>query len=94
MTRNKCKNQYTGQATDHVCSRWNNYHIFFDRGEECMQEHLHRHLESELHSDFRDHVSVILTDKTDGSNPTKRETYWMRTLKTIALHGPNVENDL
>ena len=62
MICNKCKNQYTSQATDHVRSRWNNYRRFFDRGEECMQEHLHMHLESELHSGFRDDVSVILID--------------------------------
>ena len=27
------------------------------------------------HSGFRDNVSIILIDKTDGPNPTKRETY-------------------
>ena len=39
-----------------------------------MQEHLYKHFESEHHSGFREDVSVILIDKTDGSNPTKRET--------------------
>ena len=57
-----------------------------------MQEHLCKHFESERHLGFRDKVSVLLTDKADGSNLTKRETYWMRTLKTIALYGLNVEN--
>ena len=57
-----------------------------------MQQHLHKHRESEHHSGFHDDVSIILIDKTDGSNPTKRETNWMRTLKTIAPYGLNVEN--
>ena len=42
-----------------------------------MQEHLYKNFESERHSHFRDNVSVILIGKTDGSNPTKREIYWM-----------------
>ena len=48
--------------------------------------------EIECHSGFRDDVSVILIDKTDGSNPDKTETYWMRSLKTVAPYGLNVEN--
>ena len=57
-----------------------------------MQEHLYKHFEIECHSGFRDDISVILIDKTDGSNPTKRETYWMCTLKTIALYCLNIED--
>ena len=56
-----------------------------------MQEHLYKHFESESHSSFRDDVSVILIDKTDGSNPTKIETYLMKILKTIACYGLSVE---
>ena len=94
-TCNKCKKQYTGQTTDHLRSRGNNCKSksrSFDRGEQCMQEHLYKYFESELHSGFPDEFSVILIGKTYGSNPTKRETYWMRTLKTIAPNGLNVEN--
>ena len=39
-----------------------------------MQENLQKHFESEHHSGFRDGFSAILIYKTDGSNPTKRET--------------------
>ena len=55
MTCNKCKKQYTGQATDQFCSRWKNYKSksrSFDRGEQCMQEHLYKHFEGERHSGF------------------------------------------
>ena len=29
--------------------------------------------------------NICLIDKTDGSNPTKRENYWMQTLRTFHL---------
>ena len=48
-----------------------------------MQEHLHKHFESECHSGFRDDVSVILIDETESSNPTKRGIYSVRTLKKL-----------
>ena len=66
----------------------------FDSLEQCMQEHLYKHFESESHSGFREDVFVILIDKTDGSNLTKRETYWTQTLKTIAPYDLNIENGI
>ena len=57
-----------------------------------MQEHLYKHFESEVHTEFLDDVSATLVDKTDGSNPTKRENYWMQTLKTFAPYGLIVED--
>ena len=38
-------------------------------------------------------VEVRLIDKTQGSDPTKREHYWMRTLKTLYPDGLNIESD-
>ena len=58
-----------------------------------MQEHLYSHFESEGHNGFID-VSITLIDKTDGSDPTKRETFWMHMLKTLASYGLNVENGI
>ena len=40
---------------------------------------------------FEEDVSICLIDKTDPSDPYKREYYWMRTLKTIAPFGLNIE---
>ena len=37
-------------------------------------------------------VSVNLIDKTDGFQPKKSENYWMRTLKTLAPLGLNIES--
>ena len=39
-------------------------------------------------------VSVTLIDKTDGSDPKKREDYWMKTLKTMAPYGLNIEDSV
>ena len=92
-----CNKQYTGQTTDSFRSRWNNYKSKsrkFDRNEKCMQEYLYSHFASEGHNGFLEDVSIALIDKTDGSDPTKRETFWMHTLKTLAPYGLNVEDGI
>ena len=38
--------------------------------------------------------AITLIDKTGGSNPTKRENYWMRTLKTFTHYGLNVVDSI
>ena len=92
-----CNKQYTGQTTDSFRSRWTNYKSEgrkFDRNEKCMQEYLYSHFESEGHNGFLEDVSIALIDKTDGSDPKKRETFWMHTLKTLAPYGLNVEDGI
>ena len=59
-----------------------------------MQEYLWSHFKSEGHNSFLEDVSIALIDKTDGSDPTKRETFWKHTLKTLALYGLSVENGI
>ena len=39
-------------------------------------------------------VSVTLIDKTDPKDPTKREDFWIQTLKTKAAPGLNVEDGI
>ena len=39
---------------------------------------------------FLEDVTVTLIDKSDPSNPTKREDYWIYTLKTKAPMGLNI----
>ena len=71
--------QYTGETTDDFRYIWNNYKSNsrkFDNKESCMQEHLYRHFSSPDHMVFLDDVSVTLIDKTDGSDPKKREDCW------------------
>ena len=42
---------------------------------------------------FLKDVEVRLTDETQGSNSTKREFYWITTLKTYYPDGLNIESD-
>ena len=88
LTCNKCKKQYTGQTTDNFRGRWNkSLKVEVLKGE-------NKYFESEGHTEILDDVSITLIDKTDGSNPTKRENYWMRTLKTYASYGLNVVDSI
>ena len=63
------------------------------RGEACLQEHLFEHFDSHGDNGFLHDVSVILIDKTDEKNPIKPEHHWRHTLKALAPHGLNVEDD-
>ena len=38
-------------------------------------------------------VEIRLVDKTQVSDPTKQEYYWMRILETFFPHGLNVESN-
>ena len=99
LTYKTCLKQYRGSTTDCFRYRWNNYKCHdshdrkYARGEACLQEHLLEHFNSERHNGFLHDVSVTLVDKTDAKNPIKREHYWWHTLKTLAPHGLNVEDD-
>ena len=93
----QCQKQYTGESTDDIRYRWNNYNsnsTKFDRKESCMQEHLYRHFSSLAHSGFLNDVSVTLIDKTDESDSKKREDFRMKTLKTMAPYGLNIEDSV
>ena len=58
-----------------------------------MQEHLFRHFSSPGRNGFLNDVSITFIDKTDPSDPLKREDYWRRTLKTMAPFGFNIEEN-
>ena len=97
LTCKTCLKQYVGSTTDCSRYRWNNYKCNDRknaRGKACLQEHLFEHFNSEGHNGFLHDVSVTLIDKTDTKNPIKREHYWRHTLKTLAPHVLNVEDDL
>ena len=97
LTCNCCKKQYVGQTVDEFRFRWNNYKSNcrkHQRGETCMQQHLYEHFCSSNHNCFISDVSVTFIDKTDPSDPLKREDYWRSTLKTMALFGLNVEESV
>ena len=87
-----CGLQYVGSTTDKFRFRWNNYKENDRkalRGEEHMQPELSEHFAVGNHSCFLTDCSITLIDKTDGSDPTKREEYWRKVLKTVAPYGLN-----
>ena len=92
---NRCLKQYVGQTVDEFRHRWNNYKDNarkFERRGHGMQRHLYEHFNLPGLSGFLNDVSVTL--KTDPKDPTKRENYWIHTLKTKAPLGLNVEDGL
>ena len=45
------------------------------------------------HQGFLEDEKVRLTDKTQTSDPTKLEFYWLRTLISLYPDGLNIESD-
>ena len=79
-------------------SRWNNYKSEARKAESgnmgnIKQKLLQCHFIQPDHKGFIKNVEVRLTDKTQGSDPTKGQFYWMRTLKTLYPYGLNIESD-
>ena len=61
--------------------------------ENVKQKFLSSHFLQDDYKGFLEDVEVRLTDKTQGSDPTKGKYYWMRTLKTLYPNGLNIESD-
>ena len=61
--------------------------------ENVKQTFLQSHFLQRDQQGFLKDVEVRLIDKTQASDPTKREFYWMRTLRTLYPDGLNIESD-
>ena len=86
--------RYAGQTIDQFQSKWNNYKSDSGKhGQEatCMQQHLFNHVWASGHSNFSEDVSLTFIDKTDPSDPLKREEYWRSMLKTMTPVEFNIE---
>ena len=97
LTCKQCSKQYVVQTTDDFRFRCNNYkdnNRKYQRSETCIQEHLFRHFSSPRHNGFLNDVSITFIDKTDPSDPLKREDFWRKTLKTMASFGLNIEDSV
>ena len=97
LTCKQGSKQYVGQTIDDFRFRWNNYEYNnrkYQPSEMCMQEHLFRHSSSSGHNGILNDASITFIDKTDPSDPLKREDYWRRTPKTMAPFGFNIENSV
>ena len=60
----------------------------------CMQQHLFNHFCTCGHCGFLENVSLTFIDKTDPSDPLKREDYWRSTVNTMAPFGLNIEESV
>ena len=61
--------------------------------EHCMQTHFYENFRLPGHSGCLHDVFITLTDKTGRNCPTKRQCYWIDTLKTKAPMGLNFDFD-
>ena len=61
--------------------------------ENVKQKFLQSYFLQRDHQGFLKDVEVRLIDKTQASDPTKREFYWIRTLRTLYPDGLNIESD-
>ena len=61
--------------------------------ENVQQKYLQCHFLQRDHQCFLKDVEIRLIDKAQASDPTKREFYWLRTLRTLYPDGLNIEND-
>ena len=87
ITCNKCLKKYVGQTVDMFRSRLKIYEDNsrkFDGGEDCVPRQLYKHSQLPGHTGFLQDIYVTLIDKIDPRAPTKREDYWIHTLKTKA----------
>ena len=57
-----------------------------------MQLELFEHFADDDHNCFLNDCSITLIDKTDGSDPKRREEYWRKVLKTVVPYGLNTLN--
>ena len=54
-----------------------------------MQADLFEHFTSHRHNAFLEYCTITLIDGTDGADPTRRDDYWRRVLKTVSPHELN-----
>ena len=88
-----CGIQYIGQTTGKFRFRWNNYRDNARKalsGLAHVQTHIFQHFQTDSHHGFLEDCQITFIDKTDGSNPLRREKYWIRVLKTYSPLGLNI----
>ena len=54
-----------------------------------MQTYVFEYFSSEGHNGFLEDCEITFIDKTDNSDPVRREEYWRRVLKTLSPYGLN-----
>ena len=59
-----------------------------------MQENIFIHLTMTVHDGFLNYVSITFIEKTDPSDPLRREDYLTKTLKTMVKYGLTLEDSV
>ena len=81
-----CGLQYFGSTVDRFCLRWNNYRCSTRvawEGGIPKHNYFHQHFLKQDHPGLLDDCKIRLIDKTDCSNPIRREFFWMYELKIL-----------
>ena len=89
-----CGIQYVGSTVGRFQLRWNNYKSCQRNaadGGVPNQNYFHQYFLSDGHNGLMNDCEIFLIDKTDSSDPSWREFFWMRVLKTIAPLGFNID---
>ena len=84
--------QYNSETNDEFRYRWNNYKDNNRknlRGEDHKQAGFFAHFQTADHSGFINDTEIRFIDKTDPSDPTRLEDFWIDTLKTRYPQGLN-----
>ena len=88
-----CGIRYVGQTSNKFRYRWNNYkdnNRKAEMGLSHMQPLIYQHFKGENHNGFLEDCNITFIDKTDASDPTRREQYWIRVLNTNTPSGLNI----
>ena len=96
LTCKVCLKQHVRQTVEDFRLKWNNYKSN-DRKYQKLKpgmQHFFEHFNSEVHHCFLDEISITFLDKTDPSEPFKREKYWRSILKTMTPWGLNVDENV
>ena len=94
MSCRVCGIQYVGSTVDKFRLRWNSYKSCqrdAASGGTPNQNYFDQHFLSEGHNELEHDCEIIFIDKTDPSDLTRREYFWIRVLKTIAALGLNID---
>ena len=91
-----CGLQYVGSTVERFRFRWNNYKNCqreAAQGGTPPQSFFHQPFLSEGHHGLVNDCEITLIDKTDFSDPARREFFWIRLLKTYYPLGLNIEEE-
>ena len=88
-----CGLQYVEPTVDRFCLRWNNCkcsHGFALGSVTPKQNYFDQYFLSEDHHRLLEDRTTTFINKTDSSDPTRTEIYWICELKTFAPLGLNI----